>query len=176
MDNASPLHPALVHLPLGIAMIMPFLTGFVYYFIKKGKLPDNAWVITVFLQLFLVIGAFASLQSGERDEEFVEKVLSEELIEQHEDIGKIFMAISAITMIILAAGLMKSTPIPLLRIIGIAATLAVLGTGMYTGKLGGELVYAQGGARAFIQKDAQEPGEIKSDKQTQSDKKDDDDD
>ena len=143
--ESSPLHPALVHLPLGIAIVMPFVTGFVFYLIRSEMLPQRGWWVVLVLQLFLVAGGAAALQTGEGAEEAVEKNVTEEVIEAHEEAAKIFMGISVLTLIVIGAGLMDSSFRSTLQGFSVVLLLGALGAGMFAGKKGGEIVYKHKG-------------------------------
>ena len=39
--NTLPLHPAVVHVPLGLAVVMPFLLGVMVWAVVTGRLPGK---------------------------------------------------------------------------------------------------------------------------------------
>src|SRR5215475_13496072 len=43
--NTLPLHPAVVHVPLGLALIMPFLLAALVWAIVTGRLPARVWLV-----------------------------------------------------------------------------------------------------------------------------------
>lgn len=45
--NPMPLHPALVHVPLGLAVLLPLLTAGVAWAVWTGRLPIRAWLAVV---------------------------------------------------------------------------------------------------------------------------------
>ena len=163
METGVPLHPAIVHLPLGLAMIMPFLTFGIFILIKKEVLNPTAWILPVVLQVVVVIFTFTSMQLGERDEEMVEEIVAEEYIEAHEDAGKIFLILGIVSLAAAGLGLKKNDFQGIVQLASVAVLFVSLGSGMYAGKLGGELVYVHGAASAFsnpdgspvLQKDAE---------------------
>jgi len=153
METGIPLHPAIVHLPLGLAIALPFITAAIYYLIKTDKLDSLAWWIPVVLQVVVVIFTFTAMQIGEGDEEKVEKVVAEEYIEEHEEAGKIFLILGIASLLVLGAGIKSSKFQSALQAGSIALLLVSLGGGVYAGKLGGELVYKHGAASAFTNPD-----------------------
>ena len=71
-----PLHPALVHLPLGLAMVLPLVAFGVALAVLTRRLPRAAFAVVVALQALLVGAGIVSMQLGERDEKRVEQVVS----------------------------------------------------------------------------------------------------
>lgn len=147
----SPLHPVLVHLPLGLAVIMPLISAGVLFAWYKGWLNARAWALVVVLQLALAVGGFAAMQSGERDEDNVERVVPEAALEAHEDAAKVFTWLAGATLALSAAAL--ALPGDRLKqgvaLAAVAGTLGVLGAGYVTGKRGGELVYSHNAASVY---------------------------
>ena len=145
-----PLHPALVHIPLGLAIIMPFLTLLVYLLIKKGRFDRTVWLIPVIIQVVIILASFAAMKSGENEEDRVEKVVKEHYIEEHEEAAKVFLGTAILSLLIMGYGLKESDMQDKARIAGIILLFAGMGAVLYAGKLGGELVYQHGAASAYI--------------------------
>ncbi|KAA0210453.1 hypothetical protein EDM80_13205 [bacterium] len=147
----SPLHPVLVHLPLGLAVIMPLISAGVLLAWFKGWLNARAWAVVVLLQLALAVGGFAAMQSGERDEDNVERVVPESAMEAHEKAAQVFIWIATATLALSAAALV--VPGEKFKqgvaLATVAGTLGVLGAGYVTGKKGGELVYSHNAASVY---------------------------
>jgi len=49
-----PLHPAIVHLPLGLAVLMPFIAAGFAWAVWTGRVRPRAWAAVVLLQAVLV--------------------------------------------------------------------------------------------------------------------------
>jgi uncharacterized membrane protein len=148
----SPLHPAVVHIPIALAILMPVLSLGLLVAWWKQWLPGRVWFVAVALQGVLVLGTFAAAQTGEQEEDRVEEVLAnEDLLEEHEEMGEMMVWATTATF-----GLMLA---PLLlpgdrrrRLAAVVATVATVGVtvvGLYVGKAGGELVYEHGAADAY---------------------------
>ncbi len=149
MEGGVPLHPALVHLPIGLAIILPFFFAVFLFMIYRGKMEAKQWWIPVILQLVLVFASFAALRSGESEEEHVEKAVPEAALEEHEEVAHYFFYLILITFLV-SAGALKDTKVAgLLRSGAVVLSLATLGTGLYAGKLGGELVFKHGAADVY---------------------------
>lgn len=148
-----PIHPVIVHIPVALAVLMPLIAGALLVATWRKWLPARAWALALALQAVLAIGGFAAMNTGEREEDRVEKVVSEAALEAHEDAGKRFM-IGAIAVLALAA-----IPIFVKRDswkvaamgAATAGTLAVVVLGYDVGHQGGKLVYVEGATKAYTQ-------------------------
>lgn len=143
-------HPKLVHVPMGLAVVIPLVAFVVWTTWARGVFPKPAFAIVVLLQALLVGGAVASLRSGEAEAERVEKIVGDEAIEHHEDAAKAFTFSGAGVLVLMAAALMwKDKRSQTLALVSCVATLAVLALGIRAGHEGGELVYERGAASAY---------------------------
>ena len=79
--NTLPLHPAVVHVPLGLSLIMPVLLAGLVWAIVAGRLPPRAWLVGLLLQGVVLGAAALALWSGEQDEERVERSAVEAQVE-----------------------------------------------------------------------------------------------
>jgi uncharacterized membrane protein len=145
----EPLHPAVVHLPIALALLMPLFATALMAVIVKGAAPARAWGVAVALQVLLVGFAWLAVETGEADEERVEKVVTEQHIHEHEEAAEWFLRVAAAAALLMAAGLLPDRRGHIGRIAGVLASLAVLAAAVRTGHLGGELVYRHGAANAY---------------------------
>lgn len=141
-----PLHPALVHLPLGVAMVAPLLALALLYGWISGQLPRKAWWLAVGLQVLIVGGAFGALRTGEEEEERVEDFVPEDAIHEHEEAGELFLGASAVVFgLMVAAGLLKGERAARgLAAVAVLGGVAAAAAGMRAGHLGGQLVFTHG--------------------------------
>lgn len=148
--SSLPLHPAVVHLPLALAVLVPAIGLVVAALVHRGKLPRFAWAGVLALQLVLVGSGFAALRSGEADEDVVERVVPKAAIHAHEEAAELFVGAAAALLIAFALGL--ALPRRGWRTAAMAASIAgsvgVAVLALDVGRLGGELVYTHGAAAA----------------------------
>lgn len=141
-----PLHPAVVHFP--IALIATGALGVLLaVFVRKAAF---SWAAAV----ALAIGAastFYVFDTGEAEEERIEHTLSasaEQVLEQHEDAGRVTMYVSlTAALAALGAAWMTARGLRQAGLVRLAAALVAVcaaGAVLRTGKLGGELVYLHG--------------------------------
>jgi hypothetical protein len=144
-----PLHPALVHLPLGLAIASPFVAWGLALALWKGLLPRRAWGVAVGLQILLLAGGVAALLAGEQDSHVVERVVAEKLVDAHEERAEAFLWAAGVVLAASAAVLfVPAAAAAPAAAVAAAGTLLVAGLGLWTGKAGGELVYVHGAAAA----------------------------
>jgi hypothetical protein len=62
----DPLHPAVVHLPIALAVLIPGLALLGILLIYKNVLPARSWALIVLLQALLVGSGWLALQTGKQ--------------------------------------------------------------------------------------------------------------
>ncbi|MBX7196157.1 MAG: hypothetical protein K1X94_29140 [Sandaracinaceae bacterium] len=149
--EALPFHPMVVHVPMALAVLMPLVAGGLALAWWRGWLPARAWLLAVGLQAVLLASGMAALRTGGVEEERVERVVSEALIEEHEEAAEAFVGASAFVLVLMgAAAWLGERPRALpAAIAATAGTILVLGLGVRTGHAGGSLVYEHGAASAY---------------------------
>lgn len=145
----NPLHAAVVHFPVVLAMLLPLVALGALYAIRRGARPTTAWGITSIVAGTLLLSAWASLQTGEAEEERVEEVVSERVIGGHEDAAQLFTGIVGGVLLLTIAGLAKGRLGSGARIAATVGTLAVVAAGVNVGHSGGQLVYRHGAGAAY---------------------------
>jgi uncharacterized membrane protein len=146
-----PLHPKLVHLPIALAVLMPFVSFGLAAAWWTGFLPRRAWLVAVALQAVLVVGALASLRTGDADEERVERVVAERFIDQHEEAAEAFTWAAGAVLLLALVPLALRDDRTARRVAAAAVlgTVVVTGLGYRVGEAGGRLVYRHGAAVAW---------------------------
>lgn len=147
----DPLHPAVVHLPIALAVLIPGLAILAIWLIYNEILPSRSWALIVLLQAALVGSSWLALETGEDQEDRVEEVVAERHIETHEEAAERFILLAGIGLLVSAAGLLPRQRGALGRVAGTLATLGVLAAGVSVGHTGGDLVYKHGAANAYIE-------------------------
>lgn len=149
--HALLFHPKLVHMPMALGILMPLVAGGLLLAWWRGWLPRRSWFIAIAFQAILLASGALALQSGEREEKRVERVVAERVIEAHEEAAEAFVwASGAILAAMLVAGALGSRRAALpTATAATLGTLLVLGLGYRTGQAGGALVYEHGAAQAY---------------------------
>lgn len=145
----DPLHPAVVHLPMALAVLLPLFAVGSLVAIRRGATTRAAWGVTVALAGMLVASALVAKETGEDGEERVEEVVPEAAIEEHEEAADRFVVIGAILLAVSLVGFRNDRLGSGARIVATVATLGVLAAGWSVGHAGGELVYRYGAAAAY---------------------------
>ncbi len=145
-----PYHPMIVHIPIAFAIFTPFIGIALFYLIYKGRLPLRAWGAVAIWQLLLAGAVYAALVSGEWEEEKVEAILAEEEpLERHEESAENFFYLSLIALLLALPGLRPGAVGSISRSATLLLQLILLGFCIWTARLGGELVYLHGAAKAY---------------------------
>ena len=146
----NPLHPAVVHLPIAIAVLVPIVAVVALVFIRRGARARTAWGVTVALLGALLLSGWVSLKTGEQQEERVEDVVAERSIHVHEEAAELFLVTTAAVLAISLAGLAGGRIGQAGRWVATLGTVGILGAGWNVGHTGGMLVYRDGAAGAYV--------------------------
>jgi hypothetical protein len=149
--DALLFHPKVVHIPMALGVLMPLIAGGLALAWWRGWLPWRAWLVAVGLQAVLLASGVVALRTGEAEEDRVERIVSESLIEAHEEAAEVFVwGSGAVLAMMLAAAAFnqKRSGLPTAAVATLG-TLVVLGLGYRTGQAGGSLVYEHGAAQVY---------------------------
>lgn len=145
-----PLHPAVVHVPLGLAIVMPLLALVFVAAWWKGWASKRGWALVFGLQLLLVGTGLFVKQTGERETRNARRVLVRGTIRPHSQAADFFVWASGATLVIAGLGLvLRERHARWAAAAATAATFVVAGIGVRVGHLGGELVYVKGAATVY---------------------------
>ena len=136
-----PLHPAIVHFPIVLAALSPFVLGWLVYRAWRGTATRRAWALAVGLQVALVGSGLLALRTGEADEDRAEATVAESVIEAHEEKATTFVIGAGAVLGLVVIGFALPRASRVLAPAGLVATLAIGGLGLLTGRAGGEIVY-----------------------------------
>lgn len=149
--TSLPLHPAIVHLPLGLAFVMPVLAIGFAYALWKGRARARAWATIVALQALLLGAGVVAMNTGEHEEHRAERVVPEAALEQHEELGTQFVWATGVTCLLAGLVLVFRKPAfaRTLSMATVAGTLVVAASAIRVGHAGGRLVYEHNAGAAY---------------------------
>jgi len=133
-----------------VAAVAPLIAAGLAAALARGLVDKRTWAVVIVLQAIVVLGGFAAMNTGEAEEETVERVVDERWIEEHEERAEPFVWSAGITLV-LATSVLVLGPAR----IATAAAATVLGTvvtlvlAYRVGHAGGELVFKHGAASAY---------------------------
>ena len=161
--NTLPLHPAVVHLPLGLAMLMPIIAVGFAWALWTGRVRARAWVAVIALQGLLVVSGLVAMNTGEREEDRVERIVQDAALSHHESLAEQFVwsagATLGLTGLVLLAGTIKRPGTTRVLIAAaVVGTVGVSAMALRVGHAGGQLVYVHGAAAAYVAPPAVGPG------------------
>lgn len=146
----DPLHPAVVHLPIALTLLVPLFAIGTLVAIRRGAHASRTWAVTVALLAALAGSAWASVETGEQADEQVEAVVADAPIETHEEAAEAFLAASAAVLGIALLGLARGRVGDSARWVAAAGTIVLMVMGWRVGHTGGALVYEHGAASAYV--------------------------
>lgn len=147
----DPLHPAVVHFPIVLMAFLPLAALGALWAVRRGAAPARAWAVPVVMAGALTLSAWASLETGQDQEERAEDIVGEQRIETHEEAAERFLIFSGLVFALSAAGLVRGAAGKGMRAAATVATLGLLVAGYQVGHSGGTLVYGEGGAPGVSQ-------------------------
>lgn len=145
----DPLHPAIVHFPVVLAFLLPISAAVAMWTIHKGARPVRAWLAPLAIAAALSLSSWVAVETGENQDERIERVVQEQPLEAHEEAAEAFLTGSVVVLLVAAAGLFRGRIGTISRAAATAGALALIGGAAYVGHTGGQLVYKYGAASAY---------------------------
>lgn len=146
----EPLHPAIVHFPIVLVVLLPISALLALWAIRRGASARRAWLVPLAFAAVLVVSAWVAVETGEAEEERVEEVVSEGVLHEHEEAGERFLVFSGVFFLVAGMGLLGGTVGAASRFLATVGTVGLLVAGYQVGEAGGELVYVHGAAGAYV--------------------------
>jgi hypothetical protein len=149
----DPLHPALVHFPIAVAVMLPLAAAGVAIAIAAGWLDRRSWVLVVALHAFGAGMAWWAVDAGHDQAERVVKAVPgiKRFVHEHAEHGEQLAWGFTGTWILTAAGLLGGTAGRRARVLAVIGAAVVAGLAVPTGESGGALVYRHGAASAYTE-------------------------
>lgn len=145
----NPLHPAVVHFPIVLAFLLPLFAIGALVAIRKGARPLRAWSLPVAIGAALTLSSWVAVETGEDQDERVERVVAEQPLETHEERAELFLTLSGVLLLVSATGLVGGVVGRAGRITATVGAVALVVAAAQVGHTGGELVYTHGAASAY---------------------------
>lgn len=145
----QPLHPAIVHFPVVLVFLLPISVAVAIWTIRKGARATRAWMVPLAIAGALSLTSWLSVETGENQDERVERVVQEQALETHEEAAEAFLTGSIVVLLVTGAGLIRGPVGKFSRVATGVAAVGLLAGGAYVGHTGGQLVYKYGAASAY---------------------------
>ncbi|MBA4072364.1 MAG: hypothetical protein C0497_11090 [Gemmatimonas sp.] len=159
----DPLHPVVVHFPVVLSILLPVVAAGSLWAIHQGVRPLRAWGVAIAVAAALTLSAWVAVETGEDQEERVEKVVTESQLDAHADAGKALQLVSLGVLAVLALGLMPGDKGRIARYVGAVGTLTVAAAAFRVGMSGGDLVYKYNAASVYATSDSAGPAAERGD-------------
>jgi len=153
----DPLHPAIVHMPIVLAILVPVFVIGVMVAIKRGVPPQKAWRLIVALLAVFAVSTVVAVKTGSDEEEVVEEVVDHDIIHEHEEAGELLRNLTLLTFALSLVGLAGGKVGAAFRGVSSGMVFVLAVQGYRVGDSGGELVYDHGAANAYIEAPAGVP-------------------
>ncbi len=144
-----PLHPALVHFPIVLALLMPVVIASAWLVVHRTRRSRVPWAVVVGAAGALFLAAWLSVRTGQRQEDRVEAYVTRGALHEHKEAAERFLLMAGIALVIAPLGMIGGR----LGQAGRAATAIASAILAYSvvgvGRSGGHLVYRQGAAQAY---------------------------
>jgi len=150
MPIPDPLHPAIVHFPLVLGVLLPFVTVWALVVSRRPDAGRRAWALVAVMAVLLSASAWVSVETGEQQEERVERLVPATAIHAHEEAAEGFLLGSGIVMAIILIGLHAGAIGRGARILAVPGALLIVLLAFRVGDSGGALVYQHGAAAAYV--------------------------
>ena len=144
-----PLHPLVVHFPVVLAVLLPISIVVSLLVIRKGTSTRRVWAVPVAVAVALAVSAWVAIETGEDQEDRVERLIAEGALHGHEEAADRFLVLSGVLAIVAIAGLARGTVGRAARIVTAVGAVGVVAAGVQVGHSGGVLVYREGAANAY---------------------------
>lgn len=145
----NPLHPAIVHLPIALSLILPLVAAGALWAVRTGARPMRAWGVAIAFFAALTLSSWLAVETGEQTGERVERAIGEAPVETHEEAAEAFLVLSLGVLVVALAGLRDGRIGQGARALGTVGALALIAAGFNVGHSGGALVYQHGAASVY---------------------------
>jgi uncharacterized membrane protein len=147
----NPLHPAIVHFPVVIVLVLPLVAFVTILMIRRGANARRAWSVPLACAAALALTTWAAVETGEEQSEKVERIVAEQPLDTHEERAELFLSLSGALVVVMAAGMIRGRVGQYVRAVATVGAVGLAVLGAYVGHTGGELVYRYGAANAYTQ-------------------------
>lgn len=144
-----PLHPLVVHFPVVLVVLLPISALVALWAIRRGTNARRAWAVPLALAAALAGSAYVALETGEDQEEKVERVVSEQAFETHEEAAERFLVLSGVLVVVVGAGLLGGAMGRAARMVATVGAVGLIAAGVQVGHSGATLVYRENAASAY---------------------------
>jgi len=145
----TPLHPAVVHLPMALAVLVPFFAIVGLVAVQRGARPLRTWGAAAAMFAMLALSSWASVETGEDQEDTVESIVPDAALKTHEDAADQFLWFAVAAFGVATVGVLNGRIGTAARVLATVGSLGLLVAGYRVGHSGGDLVYKYGAANGY---------------------------
>ena len=145
----DPLHPAIVHFPIVLALLLPIFSLGALWAIRRGARFRRAWLVPVALAAALALSSWVAVQTGDSQEDRIENIVPNQSLDAHEDAAELFLTLSGVLLLVTGAGLVGGVVGRSARVAATVGAAALVFAVARVGHTGGQLVYQYGAGSAY---------------------------
>ncbi len=145
----APLHPAVVHLPMALAVLVPLFAVVALVAVQRGARPLRSWGVAAAMFALLAVSSWVSIETGEDQEDRVESIVPDAVLDTHEDAAEQFLWLAVAVFGVATVGVLQGRIGNTARVLATVGSLGLLVAGYRVGHSGGELVYTYGAAAGY---------------------------
>lgn len=160
----DPLHPAVVHFPIVLAVLVPIIAVWALLALRRSERSWALWIPVVVAGALLFGSSLLAKETGEDQEDRVEGVVAESVLEEHEEWAERMVITSGVVLVLLLAGLIPGAVGSAGRWLSLVAALVAVGVVVQVGGSGGDLVYKHGAASVYVDGGAAAGGDVRADR------------
>ncbi len=147
----TPWHPALVHFPVVLSLLVPPVILLIAIGIRAKLFPKTVWWVAVAFQSITFTSGIVAFQTGEDDERRMITNVPIALVHEHEEKASVFLWISGIGLATgIAGALLTGTARTVFLVLSLVLHTAGVVPVIQAGKTGGQLVYVHGAADVYV--------------------------
>lgn len=155
-----PLHPLIVHFPIVLSVILPISAVVALWAVRKGATPRKAWAVPVVVAIALTLSAWIALETGEDQEDRVERVVARAPLHEHEESAERFLVLSGVLGLVVVGGLAGGPIGRAARLVSSVGAFGLIAAIVPVGHSGGLLVYRYDAGSAYSTPLATNAGDV----------------
>jgi hypothetical protein len=134
---------------MALAVLVPVFAVVALVAVQRGARPLRTWGVAAAMFALLAVSSWASIETGEDQEETVEAVVPDAALDTHEDAADQFLWLAVAVFGVATVGVLQGRIGTAARVLATVGSLGLLVAGYRVGHSGGELVYTYGAASSY---------------------------
>lgn len=143
-SSGIPLHSIVMPFPIVLSVLLPISALVALRAMWKGTTQRWTWAVPVASAAALTVSSCAAIESGEREEDRVERIPGDSAMHAHEEAAVRFLVLWGVLVLVSLTGLLPRTPGRAGRLLTSGGAVGLLPAGVQVRRSGGDRVYEYG--------------------------------